>query len=173
MISIRPSGSALGDASGVVGGANSSAAGVVAAGCESPATTSTRTKRGFVSATAPSAPHSSRCRQVLPPSIEQAAADAVLAGHHDRRYPWLQTLCRNLALLLRCPTASALATRDHLDAPIASTRTIGRRSVLRSQRHCHHPVVLPQGRQVARFSSRRAMCRRDIAYGNAALRPPA
>src|SRR5271166_4165086 len=103
-------------------------------------------------------------QQLLAPRIEQAAADAVLAGHHDRRYPLLQTFCCDLALLFRCPTAAALATRDHLDAPITNARTIGRRSVLRIQRHCHHTVVLPQGRQVAQFSSRRAMCCRDIAY---------
>src|SRR5208337_1959384 len=104
-------------------------------------------------------------QQLLAPRIEQAAADAVLAGHHDRRYPLLQTFCCDLALLFRRPTAAALATRDHLDAPITNARTIGRRSVLRIQHHCHHTVVLPQGRQVAQFSSRRAMCCRDIAYG--------
>lgn len=56
------------------------------------------------------------------------------------------------------------ASRDHLDPPIASTRTITRKSVLRSQRHLLHPVVLPEGQQTARFSSHRAMWRRDIAY---------
>src|SRR5271166_2152061 len=110
-------------------------------------------------------------QQLLAPRIEQAAADAVLAGHHDRRYPLLQTFCCDLALLFRCPTAAALATRDHLDAPITNACTIGRRSVLRIQRHCHHTVVLPQGRQVAQFSSRRAMCCRDIAYSSTTCLP--
>jgi len=52
----------------------------------------------------------------LPPRIEKAAAYAVLAGHHDRRYPRLQTFRCNFALLFRCPTAAALATCDHLAA---------------------------------------------------------
>ena len=65
---------------------------------------------------------------------------------------------------IRRPAPTPARTGDHLDPTIAVARTIGRRSVLSCQRHCHHPVVLPQGRQVARFSSRRAMCRRDTAY---------
>jgi hypothetical protein len=72
--------------------------------------------------------------------------------------------CGNLALLIRRPTAAALASCDHLDAPIASVRKISCKSVLGFQRHGHHPIILPQGRQVARFSSRRAMCSRDVAY---------
>jgi hypothetical protein len=45
-------------------------------------------------------------------------------------YPRLQAFCCDFALLFRCPTAAALATRDHLDALIANARTIGRRSLL-------------------------------------------
>ncbi len=64
MISIRPSSSAVGEVGGVANGTNSGSAGVVASGCGGPATTSTRTKRGFVPAITPSAPHSSCWRHV-------------------------------------------------------------------------------------------------------------
>src|SRR5690242_6247742 len=73
-----------------------------------------------------------------PPRIEQATADAVASRHRDWRYPRLQALRRNLALLLDRPTPPPLTPRDQFDPLTASAHTISRMSALylRSRINC-------------------------------------
>ena len=66
---------------------------------------------------------------LLPPSVELACADPVLAGNLGRRQLRPEALAHDLALLLRRPNPPARATGDHLDRRSARTPTTCRMSV--------------------------------------------
>ena len=69
-------------------------------------------------------------QDLLPPRIQQPAADCVLARHRRRRRSRLQALLDNLARLFGRPNPSALTARDQLDARSAPALTTYRMSVL-------------------------------------------
>ena len=96
-------------------------------------------------------------QQMSPPRVEQATADAIAARHRDRRYARLQTLRRNLPLLLDRPTSSPLAARDYLDPLTASAHTSSRMSALYFSSRFHRLVVHLHG-QHASHRHRVAQC---------------
>ena len=88
-------------------------------------------------------------QQLLPPSIELPAADAVLVRHRGHRRARLQALGHNLALLLNRPATAGLAASRNRGGLIASARMISRRTDP-YPRQVRHLVVLRHGQHLPR-----------------------
>jgi hypothetical protein len=87
-------------------------------------------------------------QQLLPPSIELARGDAVLASHHRNRHFGLHPFSHDLVLLLGCPTP-ALATGAQLGDLAPSTLTIARTCVPRLRNMRRHAALFRYRRHLA------------------------
>ena len=152
MISISPPARAV---AGGPGGAVSP----IGAGSDAPGEAgarSTSANRGMARSITGSA-----AQQLLPPRIELAGADGVLARDLGRRQPQAQALRDDLALLLQRPRAPALAPRDDLDRPVACALTTSRMSALAP---IPASAELRPSPPCITARARAAMCRRHDAY---------